>query len=209
MKLYLSSYRIPEHNSFFELFDIPPAELRGALIINAKDSKPKDDREAKIASLQQYLSDIGIVDTALIDLNFFDSADSTYNHLVQYDYLYAMGGNNFDLRRAMAVSGFDACVNNLLSEGVVYLGESAGAIVAGPSLLGFESMDDAAGKESVSRKGLGLVDFVVVPHVDSADPRYQNRVPSIQAANPGHKVQPLKDREAIVINGHSSKIVAG
>jgi len=208
MKLYLSSYRVPNLDELFGLFESQPSQLRGGIITNAKDSREPDERETKIGSLEKYLAGIGLGQTSRIDLRTYHIANIE-SALSSFDYLFVLGGNTYDLRNAMTSSGFDTGVRSLLQGGMVYIGESAGAIVAGPSLRGFESIDSAEGRDEVDRNGLGLIDSVIVPHNDSPDPRYANRGRQIQAANPDHNVQPLNDSEAVVVNGGSIRLVSG
>lgn len=208
MKLYLSSYRIPHSKEFFGLFDgKKPSKLTGGIIVNAKDKKPAEDREKKLAALQDDLAGIGLKKTVLVDLvHDFSSPRAMGRKLAEYDYLYVAGGNTFDLRRAMKKSGFDTIARHLVADGQVYAGESAGAIVAGPSLRGFEHMDELANPRKVVYEGLSLIDTILVPHNDSPDERYRDRAGLIMEANPGLPVMPLNDTEAYVVNDDQQRI---
>jgi len=53
-----------------------------------------------------------------------------------------MGGNTYVLRYEMRRSGFDVIIKDLLAAGIVYGGDSAGALVAGLSIAGVESADE-------------------------------------------------------------------
>lgn len=207
MKLYLSSYRIPETKPLFELFDKRPRKLKGAILTNAKDNKPPMERIERLDRLQADLAHIGLKQTVLVDLRKYDDPRELGENLAAFDYLYAAGGNNFDLRRAMRNSGFDFAIRHLLEMGQVYIGESAGAVVAGPSLLGFDMVDDAG--DYTYRRGLGLIDRIIVPHNDSPDPRYANRAPAIATANPNFAVQPLNDNQALILNGDRMRVIDG
>jgi dipeptidase E len=209
MKLFLSSYRIPNSKEFFGLFDgKKPSKLTGGIITNAKDKKPVEERDKKLADLQDYLADMGLKKTVLIDLvHDFSSTQKLGRRLAVYDYLYVAGGNTFDLRRAMKKSGFDSIAHQLADSGQVYIGESAGAIVAGPSLRGFESMDELQNPDKAVWKGLGLIDTVLVPHNDSPDERYRDRAGLIEQANPKFNVVPLNDDQVYVVNGPKQRVV--
>lgn len=192
MKLYLSSYRVPHPEKLFALLDKVPEETKGVIVTNAKEKRTPEERALKLSELQNDLSAIGLKNTVGIDLR------DGIPQLGQYDYVFAAGGNTFDLRRAMLETGFDEKIRDYLGNGGVYVGESAGAIVAGPSLRGFEMMDDKP--ENPIWDGMALVDTIIVPHNDSADPAYNNRAPEIQRANQTHLVTPLDDKEDYVIN---------
>lgn len=64
MKLYASSYRIPNSGALFELFDKQSDEMYevNVGIINAKDYRK--NREAKLHELATFLGDTGIVEGA-------------------------------------------------------------------------------------------------------------------------------------------------
>ena len=203
MKLYLSSYRVPVEKPLFELFDKKPKKLKGAIITNAKDRKEPKEREQKLEALQLDLAKTGLKNTVLLDLLEYHNPRKLGNHLASFDYLYVAGGNSFDLLSAMRKSGFDHVVEDLLDVGQVYIGESAGAVVAGPSMRGFECVDEASKKHQ--NKGLGLIDTIIVPHNDSPDPAYKGMAEYIKLQNPSHTIQPLNDDQCFVKNGRDAK----
>jgi len=88
--------------------------------------------------------------------------------LPEADVIWVRGGNVFALRRALADSGADAVVVDLLErDAVVYAGYSAGVCVLAPDLHGLERVDDVATVHTPIYDGLGVLDRLVVPHVDS------------------------------------------
>lgn len=204
MKLYLSSYRIPVEKPLFELFDKKPKKLKGAIITNAKDKKEPKEREQKLDALQVDLAKIGLKNTVFVDLLEHKNPRKLGDHLASFDYLYVAGGNSFDLLSAMRKSGFDHVVEDLLDVGQVYIGESAGAVVVGPSMRGFECVDETAEKHR--NKGLGLIDTIIVPHNDSPDPAYNGIAEYVKLQNPNYYIQPLNDNQCFINNGKSCRI---
>ncbi len=192
MKLYLSSYRVPHPEKLFALIGKAPNRATGAIITNAKDRKTPEQREEKLSLLETFLSSIGLTKTVRINL-YTDQFE-----LADYDYIYVVGGNTFDLRRAMLETQFDEKLRRYLDDGGVYVGESAGAVVVGPSLRGFEIMDEAPTKPSW--EGLGIIDTILVPHNDSIEDKFRGRAPSIKAKNTDTNVRPLNDDEDYVIS---------
>lgn len=192
MKLYLSSYRIPHPEKLFDLIGKDPAAMRGVIITNAKERRTEQERDQKTKNLQNDLAAIGLTNTVAVDVRKNELS------LAGIDYVFAAGGNTFALRQAMIDTGFDAKIKTYLENGGVYVGESAGAIVAGPSLRGFERMDNYF--DGAPFDGAGLVDVIIVPHSDSPDPAFNGRWPMIQEANPDRTVQPLNDDEDFIVN---------
>jgi len=204
MKLYLSSYRIPAIEEFYELVG-KREDISAALITNAKDYRDHEHKEVKIEALSEYLRTLGI-NVSTVNLRDYCDSSDVYQTLKDFDLVYAIGGNTFNLRQAMKLSGFDESISRLLSEGVVYAGESAGAIVMGSSLIGLETMDslDEVNGEIVWA-GLGFVEEVILPHADSPD--YKDRVTPITQMYPNAIV--LNDDQAYMVNNGSSKKVTG
>ena len=89
------------------------------------------------------------------------------NDLSSFDYIYLSGGNSSYLLQQSQKSGFISLIKELvLDKGKVYIGTSAGSIVAGPKLLDYFSNEEV----SLENKNCyGFVNFTVVPHWGSED----------------------------------------
>lgn len=76
------------------------------------------------------------------------------------DIIYVGGGNSFLLLQEMRRSGADTIITEAVTNGKPYIGESAGAVVAGPDIGYIRDMDDAKAAPLLhDSRGLGLVDF--------------------------------------------------
>jgi dipeptidase E len=106
----------------------------------------------------------------------------------------------------MKRSGFDEAIRKLLAEGKVYGGDSAGAIVAGASLKGFELADDPERAQSVVWDGMGLVDQTIMPHADSPD--FTAATEEVIKNYPTEDLIILNDNQAFVVDGERQEIVA-
>lgn len=166
MKLYLSSYRIPHLQPLLDLIGIPVRDIRVGIIPNAKDYYAPRAKAFKCDELLAYFSQLGMK-PSIVDLQNYSTLDSLRGTLSEFDLLWASGGNTFCLRHQMKRSGFDAVLSGLLESGIVYGGESAGALVACPSLEGVELADVPNFAEEVMYEGLSLVPFILIPHVEN------------------------------------------
>lgn len=197
MKLYLSSYRIPVPEALANLLGKPLAETTVALIPNAKDYYAKRPWEIKVNDMVEYLKALGLkVD--IVDLREYDSGDAVRIKMQPYDLIWAMGGNTYILRYEMRRSGFEQAINELLGSGIVFGGDSAGALVAGPSIAGVEEADDPTFAEELITEGLNLIPELVLPHVDN--PSFSHIPPTFKTLHSGKKVIELKDSQAAVFN---------
>lgn len=199
MKLYLSSYRIPTPDDLSKLLGKPLDKASMALIPNAQDYYSKRAKAFKVKALKTEFEARGFKVT-VVDLQDYDSADEVKRKLALFDLIWAMGGNTFCLRYEMQRSGFDKVIQELLADGIVYAGDSAGALVAGVSITGIESADEPAYAEAVIDEGLNLVPYVILPHVDN--PTFIKAVETVRKARSAQKdLIELKDSQAVIFDG--------
>jgi dipeptidase E len=204
MKLYLSSIRIPAPTDLAELLGKPLLDVRVALIPNAKDYFAKRARDFTVGDLVAYMKHLGM-QVDVVDLRDYDSGEQLRAKLASYDLVWAMGGNTYMLRYEMRRSGFDGIIRDLLDQGVVYGGDSAGALVAGNSIAGIESADEPAFAEEVIEEGMDLVPFVIMPHVDN--PEFAEVMPVVRGLH--SDMIELKDSQAVIFDGSEQRIVEG
>lgn len=207
MKLYLSSYRMPVPEAFTDLVGKPLDRVTMALIPNAKDYYATRAKDFKVNDLVKYFKNLGITVT-VVDLLKYQEASVLETELKKYDVVWAMGGNTFCLRYEMKRSGFEQIIKKLLTNGTVYGGDSAGALVAGTSIKGIESADTPEFAEELIEEGLKLVPYVVLPHVDN--PEFidaVNDVRELQQAK-GQLIE-LTDSQAAIFDGEEFEIVDG
>lgn len=207
MKLYLSSYRTPTPNDLAVLLEKPLIEVSVALIPNAKDYFVERARNFKVGELVEYMQQLGLK-VEVVDLRDYDDPDVLKEKLAGHDLIWAMGGNTYMLRYQMRRSGFEEVIKNLLEGGVVYGGDSAGALVAGASIAGVESADEPEFAEEIIEDGLALVPFAILPHVDN--PEFTDVLPIFRDMHQGkHEIIELKDSQAVIFDGDDHHIVKG
>ena len=215
MRLYLSSYRFGSARD--RLLALVPAGARVAVVSNALDLIPDESRRSYARNVHDPLAELAQMGLSPFDLDlrrWFGDAAGLERELAEVQMVWAVGGNAFLLRRAMAQSGLDAILRRRLAEdSIAYGGWSAGACVAGPTLRGVDLMDApdevAAGYDPAPiYVGLGLVDFVIVPHFASDHPEADAAsVAAAWLADQGLAYRTLRDGEAIVRAGDEVELV--
>ena len=215
MRLYLSSYRFGSARD--RLLALVPAGARVAVVSNALDLIPDESRRSYARNVHDPLAELAQMGLSPFDLDlrrWFGDAAGLERELAEVQMVWAVGGNAFLLRRAMAQSGLDAILRRRLAEdSIAYGGWSAGACVAGPTLRGVDLMDApdevAAGYDPAPiYEGLGLVDFVIVPHFASDHPEADAAsVAAAWLADQGLAYRTLRDGEAIVRAGDEVELV--
>ena len=75
------------------------------------------------------------------------------------------GGNTFYLLQEMQKTGAMQIVRRIVNEGKIYIGTSAGSVVAGPDISAIKNLDsEKAAPELQGYEGLSLIELVVLPH---------------------------------------------
>lgn len=174
MNLYLSSYRIGEHETALKSMASPGVF---ALVPNALDSLGDPGvKESVIGRSVTDLERLGFLVTVFDLRTYFGRVEALGEALRDYRNVFVTGGNVFVLRRAMAQSGFDEFVRSRIGDrSFLYTGYSAGSCVCSPTLYGLDCVDDPnivpGGYETPSLyRGLSLIPFTFVPHFDSNHP---------------------------------------
>lgn len=97
------------------------------------------------------------------DENLADKSAEISRILATCDVVYISGGNTFYLLDELRKSGSAEQIVKALHLGKIYIGESAGAIIAAPDTEYATLMDEPPSRMS-DFAGLNLVPFCVVPH---------------------------------------------
>ena len=161
MKLFLSSIGIPDKDIFMSLFETTD-NLSVALIQNAQSEYTEFRKVIELEATKNLFNKLGFRYT-LIDLNELDK-EELKDSLSRHSAVWFMGGNTFVLNYCIEKSGLHLFICDLLDNGLVYGGESAGAVVAGKTLHGVEFVDDPNTASKVYWDGLGLIKYGIIPH---------------------------------------------
>ena len=206
MNLYLSSYRIGNNAKMLKEWNKNNKKI--LVIPNALDMFPDGERKTNgIIDKCNDLIELGFEYEVLNLRNYFGKEDELRTYLSNYNSFYVLGGNVFVLRQAMNLSGFDNYLREISNNpNYLYAGFSAGICVLAQDLHGMHLVDNAnenpysTGK--VIWEGVGLIDFMPVPHYDTPNHPESNLmydvVKYLQKNNLPY--QTLKDGEVIEIN---------
>ncbi len=174
MKLYLSSYKLG--NKIDELKSwIKEHGNKIVLIPNSRDIYEDSERLRNgILNDKMMLEEIGF-DVDIISLkDYFNNQEKLFEDFNKYNAFFVIGGNTFALRKAMQLSGFDGyLMNQVDNDNFLYAGYSAGICVLSSNMKGLELVDEPLNPyndESVIYDGIGILDYVIVPHYKSDHP---------------------------------------
>lgn len=131
----------------------------------------------------------------------------TENALDRSHVVFVGGGNTFFLLHHMHESGFFDAIGPRVAQGLVYVGSSAGAVVATPDIGYAASVDDPSKGGRHGDGGLGFVDRPVLPHIDHAAfaPYVREIADAFEKA--GQEYYGLCDDEAVVLEDGVVRLV--
>lgn len=134
-------------------------------------------------------------------------ADEVEGALRDVDGVFLAGGNSYLLLWHARRSGFAEFVSPLVEAGeLLYVGTSAGAMVAGPDLAPAASLDNRREvPELESSVALGLVPFTVLPH--DQEPEARELHDDIVDTNPAVSFVRLRDGRAVLVRGDALEVV--
>lgn len=206
MKLFLSSQAISpgQRGAFLNLCGKEASDIRLALIENAADVD--SGSKAWLYQNRTVIMSHGFrVD--LVDLNEYRQGSGLLQRLEACDVIWLGGGNTFYLRWILRETGADEMIQELVRNGKVYGGGSAGAVVAGPTLKHFGEADSPDEAPRVILQGLALTDIVVVPHWAREDygPIMERAEQRLQ--QDGYRTLHLTDNQAVAVDDAVIKIV--
>jgi dipeptidase E len=213
MRLFISSYRAGKHDQ--DLREFIGKIDKVAVITNSKDYKTEQERQISVQENFDYWRSIGLEPTE-IDLRPYFNKPGAENLFKKHNFIWLAGGNVFLLRRALKYSGIDKYLGDAARKNEIILGgESAGAIIMGPTLKYSETEEDEDSpkytpepyeKEEIW-SGLDLIAYVPVPHYKTHDYiGIDEYIKKLEKTGIPHKK--MTDDQAIIINGFDEKFLA-
>lgn len=126
------------------------------------------------------------------------------------DILHVCGGSVYYLAFLLREGGLDhVIVNALIKNHVFYTGSSAGSIIASKSLKPFsydpEEMEYI--RKVPDHRGLGVIDFVIVPHCNDKDFVRGHKMIVEQMPNDPEPLFFLQDTQAVLIEEDAMRLL--
>lgn len=182
---------------FLSLLIKKPSETRVLFIPTASrtEDEVKYVRESEDELIQAGISKESII---WLDINNVSAA----GNINRFDVIYVCGGNTFFLMQKLRETGLDKKIIELVRKGVVYVGASAGSVIAGPDISIAAPFD----KNDIGLKdttGLHLTDKVTSPHYKDEE---KNIIDEFKKKLP-YPVIPLTDNQALEETDDYSTIV--
>lgn len=202
-KLFLASYASMVVDKVLDILPKKPNHLTLAFIPTARDpykiTTTIDPEKEKLESMGFSIK--------VVDLKN-KSKEELRKDFENVDVIFVAGGNTFYLLEKVVESGFFELAKELVGKGVVYIGSSAGSVLAGPDIDITRELDDPSEAPNLkTTKGLGLVDFIVLPHYGKGFYKEKTMKVYKQWKNSNYKIIPLTDKQAVIVTGNKYRIV--
>lgn len=134
------------------------------------------------------------------------TTDEISSKIKNNDFIYVTGGNTFYLLQELKRTGADKLIIDEVNSGKLYIGESAGAMVASANVeyaKGMDSIKKAPDLESFD--ALGLVEFYAVPHYNN--PPFKKAAQKIiDTYSSTLNLTPISNSQAISVNNNEIKV---
>ncbi len=167
-----------------------------AIITTASYDKEKD--QYAVLAYKQF------VDMGFTDIDFVDIEVDPQKDFSKYGVIYVCGGNTFTLLKYAKESNLKSSIEKLLDRGGVYVGVSAGSIIAGPSIASAVVNGDENYIELKDLAGLNLTNTIIYPHYN--DNKGDEEIKKFEIEN-NVILKKLSDVQAILIeNGVESMV---
>lgn len=142
---------------------------------------------------QRYFGSVDMIDFTKEEVDVADLIN-------KYDALFINGGNVFYLEAMIKQYNFQEVIESFINN-KLYIGGSAGASVLGHDIYPLKYLDDINVVENASKKGLGLVEFNILPHYNT--PKYQEKIKQAEKDFLKNSVDllPIEDAQAVFTDG--------
>lgn len=203
MLLYLTSAASKTLDKLIPFLPKPPQETKVAFIPTAADvykQKPwQEEDKTKLIELgfQVVIIDIKSKNSQILE-----------KELAGIDIIFMAGGNTIYLLEQIQKSNCLDLIKEKILSGTIYIGSSAGSIIAGPNIE-FEKIfddDDDYTANLDDYNALGLVNFVVLPHANKSEyTPYHQKI--INQFSNKYQFKILKDNQAVLVSGDKTQLI--
>lgn len=188
------------------LIDFANEDLKGKIIAFIPTASLTESIRFYVKTGKKALEKVGMIVEEVEITQFSNEEISSILH--KCDYIYITGGNTFFLLQELKRKDVDKIISEQVKSGKLYIGESAGAIIASPDTeymknVNFDPIEKAPELEDYS--SLGLVDFYTIPHYGNF-PFKKKGEKVIQLYNEKLQLIPISNKQAIFIEDSNIQI---
>lgn len=201
-KIFLTSYFAGTAHLFAQYFVSAELEKKLVFIPTAANV---DEYKNHLAKAQNKFAELGFA-VEILDVATVSEAEAR-KKIEQTKYLYIAGGNTFYLLQELKKKNLLDLIAKRVSEGMIYIGESAGGMITAPDIEYVQPMDPKElAPELASYEALKLVDFYPLPHAGEF-PFAEAVEEIINTYGDKCNLLAINNKQAIIVKGNEVKKV--
>ena len=164
-----------------------------------------DEYKKYIHLTQKIFEDFGY-EVENFDVSIF-SEEIAKEKLSETKTVFISGGNTFYLLQELKRKNLTSYLKERIENGLLYIGESAGSVIAAPNIEYASIVDDKTlATELNDYTGLNLVDFYIVPHFEE-EPFVENSRNTVELYKDKLDLKLINNKEAILVENNNFRIV--
>ncbi|WP_304177019.1 Type 1 glutamine amidotransferase-like domain-containing protein [Leptotrichia trevisanii] len=140
------------------------------------------------------------------DVSIF-SEEIAKEKLTKAKIVFISGGNTFYLLQELKRKNLITYLKERIENGLLYIGESAGSVIAAPDIEYASVIDDkTVATELDDYAGLNLVDFYIVPHFEE-EPFLESSRKTVELYKDKLDLKLINNKEAILVENNNFTIL--
>ena len=167
------------------------------------------------ANVEEYKKYMHLTQKAFEDFGYkvenFDvsifSEEIAKEKLSEAKIVFISGGNTFYLLQELKRKNLIPYLKERIETGLLYIGESAGSVIAAPDIEYASVIDDeTVATELDDYAGLNLVDFYIVPHFEE-EPFVESSRNTVELYKDKLDLKLINNKEAILVENNNFTII--
>ena len=164
-----------------------------------------DEYKKYIHLTQKAFEDFGY-EVENFDISIF-SEEIAKEKLSEAKIVFISGGNTFYLLQELKRKNLTSYLKERIENGLLYIGESAGSVIATPDIEYASIVDDKTlATELNDYTGLNLVDFYIVPHFEE-EPFVESSRNTVELYKDKLDLKLINNKEAILVENNNFTII--
>ena len=164
-----------------------------------------DEYKKYIHLTQKAFEDFGY-EVENFDVSIF-SEEIAKEKLSEAKIVFISGGNTFYLLQELKRKNLITYLKERIENGLLYIGESAGSVIAAPDIEYASVIDDkTVATELDDYTGLNLVDFYIVPHFEE-EPFVESSRNTVELYKDKLDLKLINNKEAILVENNNFTII--
>ena len=164
-----------------------------------------DEYKKYIHLTQKVFEDFGY-EVENFDVSIF-SEEIAKEKLSEAKIVFISGGNTFYLLQELKRKNLITYLKERIENGLLYIGESAGSVIAAPDIEYASVIDDkTVATELDDYAGLNLIDFYIVPHFEE-EPFVESSRNTVELYKDKLDLKLINNKEAILVENNNFTIL--